>query len=249
MKWTRTAVVVASVGLVGAGGIWMGCGGDDTTTPGTDAGNDGTSNPDTATNDTGTNDTGTNDTGTKDTGTSDAGTDAPFVFDGSAPLDCASYCTNILGVCTGGTNGQYVDQPTCLAMCRKFPVGDAGAQSGATLACRASHVALAAQSPANAATHCPHAGPYGMGVCGSENENFCNLYNGQCANGAGNYGNNCPQTFGGINNGPQDAGFISVTTGNTQDCREYHLELAYQTDGGGGHCDHASKSSTVGTCQ
>jgi hypothetical protein len=230
---------------LGAGGIWLGCGGDDTTTvPGTDAGTDVTSNPDTGKPDTGT------DTGTPDTGTPDTGTDAGFVFDGSAPLNCASYCANNLGVCTGPGNGQYLDLPTCLAMCAKFPVGDAGNTAGNTLGCRAYHTGLAAQSAGNAKTHCPHAGPYGAGVCGSENENFCTLYNAQC--GAADYGVNCPSqgSFGGLTNGTQDGGFISVLAGNTKDCREYHLEAAYQGNVGpdAGHCLHADKAGG-GVCQ
>jgi hypothetical protein len=135
-------------------------------------------------------------------------------------------------------------------MCAKFPVGDAGNTAGNTLGCRAYHTGLAAQSAGNAKTHCPHAGPYGAGVCGSENENFCTLYNAQC--GAADYGVNCPSqgSFGGLTNGTQDGGFISVLAGNTKDCREYHLEAAYQGNVGpdAGHCLHADKAGG-GVCQ
>jgi hypothetical protein len=243
MKLTRAMVVLASVGLAGAGGIWMGCGGDDTTTvPGTDAGNDVTSNPDTGKQDTGTNDTGTNDTGTNDSGGGDGGNP----FDGNVALNCASYCSAIGSVCTGA-NLQYNDNATCLAMCAKFTVGDAGATTGSTLACRASHVALAAGGAGAANTHCKHAGAYGFGGCGSESEDFCALYAAQC----GNWGNgNCPNVFGSETDVTGDPS-LATTTGNNKDCREYHLEAAYKAGdtAGNGHCVHASSVSAAGTCQ
>jgi len=246
MKLTRTMVVLASVGLVGAGGIWMGCGGDDTTTPpGTDAGSDVTTNPDTGTNDTGTNDTGTNDTGANDTGAGDAGTDAPFKLDGAVPLNCAAYCTAVENACKGN-NLQYNDNATCLAMCAKFTVGDAGSTSGNTLGCRAYHVGLAAQSGGNANTHCKHAGAYGFGGCGSENEVFCAVYTAQC----GTWGNGqCPNGFGNLNDVNGDPN-LATTAGNNRDCREYHLEAAYKANdtAGNGHCVHASQAGT-GACQ
>jgi hypothetical protein len=250
MKLSRTMVVLASVGLVGAGGVWLGCGGDDTTTvPGADAGKDVTSNPDTGTNDTGTNDTGTNDTGTNDSGggdAGDAGSDSGFKLDGAVPLNCAAYCNVIGNVCTGN-NLQYNDNATCLAMCAKFTVGDAGAQAGNTLACRASHVALAAGGTAAADTHCKHAGAYGFATCGTEAEDFCALYAAQC----GSYGNGqCPNSFGGLNNVNGDPN-LATTTGNNKDCREYHLEAAYKANdtAGNGHCVHASSASSAGFCQ
>jgi hypothetical protein len=52
----------------------------------------------------------------------------------------------------------------CLSTCNgaSWSIGTAGATSGNSIACRTYHAGAAAGDPA---THCPHAGPTGGGVC------------------------------------------------------------------------------------
>ncbi len=239
---SRHVVLVSTLVLMGGAGVWVGCGGDDTTTPGVDAGTDTSTNPDTG----GQKDSGGgNDGSTTDGSTTDGGGGGDGAV--AIPQNCTTYCTLMMSACTQG-NGQYIDQGTCEAMCAKFPgadagAGDGGVTSGQTFACHAYHASVAAQSANNATIHCPHAGPYGFGGCGSETEDFCLMYNAFCAGGGG-YGGNCANSFGQINDTTDGGTFLTGSGGaGPRDCREYHLENAYKSGGnGGGHCDHASKT-------
>jgi hypothetical protein len=245
---SRSLVIVGSLALFVGAGIWVGCGGDDTTTPGVDAGNDTSTNPDTG----GQKDTGTDGT-TTDGSTTDGSTDGSTTDGAIAlPQNCTAYCTLVQTACpTNSANGQYLDQATCEKMCAKFPNADAGAgdgsvQTGPSFACHAYHATVAAQSSQNAAIHCPHAGPYGFGGCGSETENFCLMFNAQCTGGGG-YGGNCANSFGQVNDTTDGGSFLPGT--GPRDCREYHLQNAYQGNiTTGSHCDHASKNGG-GVCQ
>lgn len=241
---SRHVVIASSLALCGAG-FWVGCGSDSTTpSGGVDAGKPSTDkdsgNPNPTNDDGGTAaDAGTN-PGT-DAGAKDAATG-----DGAPPANCMAYCTLMQATCVAaGANGQYLDQATCEKMCAKFPAGDAGATGGNSFACRAYHASVASQSAANATTHCPHAGPYGYGGCGSETENFCFMFNAQCA--PSDYGVNCPTAFGLVNDTTDGGSFLPGT--GPRDCREYHLENAYQANvTTGSHCGHASKDGG-GVCQ
>jgi hypothetical protein len=244
MKWTHATGLLTTFTLISAGGIWAGCGGDSN---GNDGGtNDGGGN-DVTTKDTGGGDTGGGDTGT-DTGANDSGGgDGGATVDGSV-LDCNYYCTNILTVCTGGNN-QYLDKPTCMSMCTNGIPNDAGvgATAGDSLACRMYHLNVASTSTANAAIHCPHAGPYGYGMCGTICEDFCHQYfTSACkTDTTTGYANlDACHTYCATAAGADAA---AGAPGNAQTtpamlCREYHLENGVLNDGGGGHCDHAGQS-------
>jgi len=232
MKWTQATGLLATFGLIAAGGVWAGCSGDNS---GNDGGTDG------STNDVTPGDTGTKDTGTTDTGTSDSG---PGI-DASA-LDCNYYCDSIIAVCNGTTNKQYLDKATCVAMCANIPNdAGAGAQSGDSLACRMYHLSVAAQA-GQADTHCPHAGPYGFGVCGSICNDFCEQDFAQAGPCKGtNYpsADVCHTYCNGAAGGDAAAGAPgNAATTPSMACREYHLENAYQAGGtGSGHCSHAGE--------
>lgn len=192
-------------------------------------------------------DSGT-DTTTGTDATMDAGTDATMdVFDSGFQVTCQSYCTGIMQVCAGNDK-QYLDNATCLAMCAKLSVGDAGASMGNSLACRVYHLGVASQNAQQASAHCPHAGPYGYGQCGTECEDFCLLYDSQCGQGTFG-GGGCTQACPNITNPNNLTTFLNAS-GNTLDCREYHLENAYQANNtnGQGHCSHAT-SGGGGVCQ
>ena len=136
-------------------------------------------NADTGPADTGSTDTGTDtgpgqdtgvdagptDTGPVDSGPTDAGPgDSGVVIN---PL-CMTYCTQMMTNCTGA-NVQYENMADCLDFCGRanWPTGAPGAMSGNSLNCRIYHGG--APAVADAAMHCPHAGPTGAGVCGSVN--------------------------------------------------------------------------------
>lgn len=75
---------------------------------------------------------------------------------------CSSYCTDMMATCTGD-NAQYESESACLSSCSGFATtGTDGDAAGNTLQCRVYHLGVAAS---DAATHCPHAGADGGGVC------------------------------------------------------------------------------------
>lgn len=178
-------------------------------------------------------------------GGGDAG-DSGLVVDGGGtiPATCKDYCSVMMTACPGGTaNGQYSSQAICEAMCAKFAPGANGAQTGNSFACRAYHASQAALGTANATFHCPHAGPFGFGVCGTESENFCAAYLGFCTGVDGGYLgiSNCPAVFDTVVDTTDGGTFLNGT--GPRDCREYHLENAYGAgDPAGPHCVHASKA-------
>ncbi len=236
MKWNHVTGLLATASLMAAGGIWVGCNGDNSNTDGgTDSGGNDVANQ--------------QDTGSKDGGGNDAANDTGGGGIDASIINCTYYCSNILAVC-GGDAGldQYKDLATCTAMCAGIP-DDAGfgTQGGDSLACRMYHLSVASTSSALAAVHCPHAGPYGYGVCGSLCNDFCEQYFAA--------GSPCKTdtttgfatidacrtycaTAAGADAAAGDPGLPQSMPAML--CREYHLENAYQTGTtNNSHCDHA----------
>jgi hypothetical protein len=175
---------------------------------------------------------------------------------------CSDYCTGVEATCTAEF-GQYTAPSSCDNACPFLPVGDAGASSGDSIACRVTHTGLAAtqKNP-----HCWHAGPYGFGACGDECEAFCKIATGYCVPDAGFVDGGAPPYastsdcmtacagFARINGGDAglgvDGGFNAAgpTGGNTLDCREWHLSKALESTGNQQlHCPHVAATSS--TCQ
>jgi len=103
---------------------------------------------------------------------------------------CSAYCTTIQANCTGaiGANMMYPNMQSCLHACALFSVGTSADTSGDTLGCRLYHANAAKGDPA---THCPHAGPSGGGVCGTDRcAAFCELASAVCTSA-----NGLPGTF------------------------------------------------------
>lgn len=170
--------------------------------------------------------------------------------DGGATPTCSDYCNKIMTACTGN-NKQYIDAAQCMAYCTtnyKFPVGNVGDSDGNTLGCRTYHAVLAIS---DATTHCVHAGPSGGDACGTWCENYCYLSLKNCTGGLSHgYTSNadCLSYCANNTNIPK-TGMAGATSGNTVQCRIYHLGVA-GTDSSNAttHCPHAGKVSTAGGC-
>jgi hypothetical protein len=167
----------------------------------------------------------------------DAGTDT------GAADPCTSYCNAVVTNCP---HDEYNDVPTCLALCGAFDRGQSTDTSQDSLGCRAHYAALAATDPSN----CPAAGPLGGGVCGNDVCNtFCALDSFACTGANSAFdggqigcGTACEANF------PiylTDAGNdLALSTGNTLNCRIWHLEAAVDPAEGAGalamHCPHTA---------
>jgi hypothetical protein len=79
--------------------------------------------------------------------------------DGACGSNCDAFCALVLGACTG-TNVQWPDMTACMSACGAVPAANpTTVTSGNTIFCRFYHASVASTSAANAAIHCPHAGP------------------------------------------------------------------------------------------
>jgi hypothetical protein len=156
-------------------------------------------------------------------------------------LTCDDYCAELDANCKDVTTQQYADDATCKASCAGFAPGKLGDQGGATLGCRIYHGGAAKTDPM---THCPHAGPGGAGVCGSNCEGFCAIAMKAC-------GNASPPPFTSemdcmtqcmtfTDNVAYNA---SVTKGDSLACRLYHATAASVNPVM--HCPHIVKMSAV----
>jgi hypothetical protein len=149
-----------------------------------------------------------------------------------ASASCADYCESIMASCTGDL-AQYKFMPTCLASCALFPAGEAGADSGDSIACRVTHAALAEDETD---PHCRHAGPSGGGVCGGPCDAYCDLVMAVCDLYADD--GECMEVCAGF---PDTVLYsINQNRGDTVQCRLFHATMASAFDG---HCGTASAES------
>jgi hypothetical protein len=168
--------------------------------------------------------------------------------DAGGPLTpCQSYCNAVVKNCKddAGAAEEYNDVPTCLALCGAFDPGQPTDTNQDSLGCRAHYAALAATDP----TKCRAAGPLGGGVCGQDLcATFCALDTFACTGPNAEYdggevgcGAACQADF---DTYVEDAGVndLTLSTGNTLNCRIWHLEAA--VGGGAGelqtHCPHTA---------
>jgi hypothetical protein len=217
VKGAHALWLALTASALGAG-AWLGCSssssGDDTT------------------------DGGTTTDGTVE-GTVDVAADVPPPD--TEILSCDNYCARVLANCTGDA-AQYADPDTCKKICAALPMGDAGDTASDTVACRFYHAgAPAKQSPG---FHCSHAGPFGGGVCGTRCGAFCLLAGEQCpqafAGDAGTCDASCGTAFA-FDPTPDAAESPSgPTSGNSLNCREYHLVAAFGDPTT--HCAHVGNS-------
>jgi hypothetical protein len=195
----------------------------------------------------------------------DSGVDA-----GPLPVTCESYCTLMDKNCNWSTPyGEYISKDTCLKMCTFDNNGMLGGTDD-NVGCRMKYALLAGED-GGAAVNCRKAGLLGgYGVCGTPLTactEFCNAdvpfcqeagvpsYNttDDCVNicmgtfdaGAGDAG--AADAFGPyvyVNDGGPE--LSNSETGNTLNCRTWHMNNAY-TNGAITHCPHTSLKS--GPCK
>ena len=160
---------------------------------------------------------------------------------GTAMTPVEQYCAAIMANCTGAEK-QYPSLESCLSAAAAFPAGMPADTMGDSLACRAYHSTAAGQ---DAATHCVHAGPAGGGdmFCGVTCAGFCDIAVAEC-NGQWADKNACMTACALIPSNMMKYN-TSYTSGNTIECRLYHLSVAAQsaTDATT-HCPHTAAVSS-----
>jgi hypothetical protein len=137
--------------------------------------------------------------------------------------------------CTG-TNAQYADDPTCLAICALVPPGsEIGATADNTLGCRIYHAGAAAGEPD---LHCTHAGPLGAGQCGENCESFCALNLAICTGTDEIWADHttCQTDCEAFDDA--DPLVFDPSDDSGLDCRMYHLENAVSAPAD--HCGHTA---------
>jgi hypothetical protein len=154
---------------------------------------------------------------------------------------CEGYCNLTVGGCTGA-NLFYPtwDMGFCMKACPLFNMSSPAtpkAQAGPDVHCHAYHAGVASQSTANGNTHCAHAAPAGVTVCGSVCENYCSVIMASCTGTDKQY-NDMAQCMSYCSTLP--VGMSSDISGNSQSCRLYHAMAG--TVIGPTHCPHASHS-------
>lgn len=231
--------------LLGAGS-WLGC--SSKTTSSASAGSDAGAT---------TGDAAPSALADADTDAAEASDDAPPPDDAGPQPSCDDYCTTIAANCRGDIASdaglaQYASREGCLNLCGAIGGGTLGDQTGDSVACRLSHAAAAKSDPRG---QCVQAGSTGGGVCNDESDAsdngrcaaFCTRTLSLCtlANGVDPvpYATNdacmaaCGSSF------KLDPAQPELTQmGNTLNCRQYHLVLAYESTDGSNpavyHCPH-----------
>lgn len=162
---------------------------------------------------------------------------------------CAGYCASVTASCSAA-NAQYASEAACNTYCARartapefWSEGTAGATGGNAVACRTTHAGLATS---NAALHCPHAGPSGGNACGDWCENYCDLALAACT-GANQLFADRATCLTQCATLPA-TGVPNATSGNTVQCRIYHLGVASSSAANATvHCPHGSVTPT-GPC-
>jgi hypothetical protein len=183
-------------------------------------------------------DTGTGTETGSDGGTGDAATDRNAPPEGGRPVSCDNYCNTIMSACTG-SNTQYLNISVCQAYCLKMNLGTQGEISGNTVGCRQNYAEQAAAN-IEPISGCLAAGPNGGSTCGADScEAFCGLFFDLCPANLVRFdgGAHCRSV---CTRWPVDRNSTvvdGVNEPNTFQCRDYHVQVAVQTNNFG-HCQH-----------
>ena len=173
-----------------------------------------------------------------------------YAFEVPVVAACQAYCATMTTTCTGGAL-QYATEAACNASCNRARTGPALWSEGTagtaanSLACRVTHVGLAASS-GNTAVHCPHAGASGGNLCGNWCENYCDAALAACTGARALHADKatCLTACAAL----PATGVPNATSGNTVQCRIYHLGVAASSEANAAvHCAHGSITPT-GPC-
>lgn len=161
-----------------------------------------------------------------------------------AEVSCSTYCSDLATTCTGD-NTQFVDALTCNKFCGQMSLGSLGNDGEDSVACRLTNVS-SAKEPGSEHDGCVFAGiatNCGAGNGDKQCEAFCKLDLAVCGDLAYASQAECttacaawPKTF---------TGKIFGSTGDTLQCRVYHLQLS-QTGSATDrttHCPHTKPVS------
>jgi len=160
---------------------------------------------------------------------------------------CDDYCNSLLMACNSSV---FASQTACLSACKNIP-GNMNVtyvpmaypymptESTDNLLCRRYHAQAARADPV---THCSHA-TIGNGLCGSNCQFYCDQFMATCVDPAIAYTSNaaCLTSCAGFST----SGMWSDTTGNTLQCRTYHVLVATQGTQNNTHCVHAAANPTA----
>jgi hypothetical protein len=163
---------------------------------------------------------------------------------------CREFCAEYVDVCAP-FNAFLGRTEWCGEFCSTHAAWSAGTrdeESGNSIACRIYHTGAALEAPdeAGRAFHCGHAGETGGNICGTWCANYCGLAMSICSGEFALFADfeecvtEC-QTL-------PDDGTIGDTTGNSVQCRMYHLGAAAESGNRATHCPHASIPSADATC-
>ena len=233
---------IASLLPAAASVFWLACSSDpvDTTDGGTDAAIDSTP---------------ATETGPTETGT-----------DGAVGPTCAEFCDLAVANCKAGSldvdageNGrlQYTDKQGCLNACAPYAKGTVDDKASNTVGCRIYHAGVAVGDPR---LHCPHTSISGGDVCTDPAVgdvpgrcvSFCKSAIALCGVPGTDAGtgfaneaacqSQCKGWFF-----PANGSYVFDTTGNTFNCRHYHLMAAYANPPASAtlHCPHIANISDV----
>jgi hypothetical protein len=179
-------------------------------------------------------DAGAADSGAPDSGAPDSGDASP------GEISCTIYCNLMQQNCTGDLK-EYGSSDVCMKMCKELEPGFAGETMTNTVACRQYHAAAAANDPH---FHCPHAGPLGGQTCGEKLcDSYCLLDVALCGTRAFASETDCRAACAQFKV-DTDAGDLTEESGNTFNCRLYHLEQAYGVSADL-HCPHTGVVSAM----
>ena len=177
-------------------------------------------------------------------GTSDAGAAGEAGGSSAPSAACTQYCGMIMDMCKTPSSA-YADKVTCLGICELIPPGEVIEKTGNTLVCRMNQLnnQLITGEASTLADTCAKAGPGGAGVCGSDCESYCQLYQAACQadqpqlDVTPQYD---PKSCEAACQGLKDTGGFDTDanyTGDTLQCRLVHTSAA--TVNPREHCVHA----------
>ncbi|GMV41329.1 MAG: hypothetical protein AMXMBFR64_30450 [Myxococcales bacterium] len=163
---------------------------------------------------------------------------------------CGSWCDNYCHLagtnCTGG-NALFASDAACQAACGAFADDAApNAIDGDSVQCRIYHLGVAGSAPpASAASHCPHGGIDGGGVCSEPPPTcaeYCATVSAACTGANAQYPSEAACIAYCITASSMPAGSYADTAGNTIGCRLYHATVAGTPGNAAAHCPHAGPS-------